>query len=693
MDIVKKLIAFGYFFKEIPPEFHSEDLANSIDKINFDSFSRDVKNKWAKPVLYSVPKSDNFRRIKSIPAPIHQIQLCKLIWENWSNLEDHFGVSTVSMTTPKISETSNRAIESKIPISEKMHIRMNHLHNKKYILQTDISRYFSTIYTHVIPWALHTKDFAKEKIGKNILGNKLDTRIQNMQDGQTFGIPLGPVTSQIISEIIGTAIDKDFKNQMGFEVPGFRYTDDIEYYFDSEDNAKNALSKLHKIVNEYQLELNPAKTKILKAPIEFEAEWQQYFTRFRFRETTLGQKSDINSFFSNAFKHKSEAEEKGILSYALKVVRKEVIHKENWGSFESLLLHSGFSDSNSLPIVLEIIEGYNTKGYDVNIIKIKEFIEELIEINFSQNNHYEVSWALVFAKRLNINLNSNITSLLVQSDNSIICILTMILHSKGLLEGYFDTNKYKSYLTTKELYGSQWLFAYEAYKQGWLKPYTDPDYVLEDPFFKILYENGVSFLRSDVDLLKLKDEVIKKLGAAHIQSDESAANDEQAEEEIVPSDESDVSDEQTGEETVQSDESAANDEQVGEETVQSDESAANDEQAEEETVPSGESDINYEQAEEETIPSDETAANDEQAGEETVPSGESDVNDEQAEEETVPSDETAANDEQENLPNSDDINDIFERSIYSDNEWLITLLSTDIENNNKINFSIIDKEY
>ena len=508
MEQVKKMIAYGYFAKEIPTEFQSEDLANILDDIKFESLSKKVKQRWAKPVVYTIPKSEDFRRTLSIPSPIHQIQLSQLINEKWSELQDHFNLSTVSMTSPELSRKPDVAIESKIPIGEKMHLRIKHLHNKKYILQTDISRFYPTIYTHVIPWALHTKEYAKENIGNNnLLGNIIDKTIQCMQDGQTFGIPIGPTTSQVVSEIIGTAIDRDFKKLMGFDVQGFRYTDDIEYYFESESIARDALFKLHKVVSEYQLELNPLKTKIVKAPIEFEPEWKQYFTRFRFRKSKGGQKSDINSFFSKAFNYKHTSEDNGILKYAIKKVRGEVIHKENWEIFEALLLHTAFSDSNTLPLVLEVIQGYSIKGYDINQLKLKEFVEEMIKINFPQNNHYEVCWSLVFAKRLGISINSDITRMLLTSDNSIICILTMILYSKKLLDGYVDFSKFKSYLNTEGLYGSNWLFVYEAFRQGWLKPYNNPDFVLEDPFFKILYEKGVSFLRPELDILELIDKI------------------------------------------------------------------------------------------------------------------------------------------------------------------------------------------
>ena len=662
MDIVKKLISFGYLPKEIPSEFQSESLANSLDNIKFDSLGKEVKSQWSKSVVFSIPKSEDFRRVISIPAPIHQILLCKLIGENWEELQDHFNLSTVSMTSPVFSEKNNIALESKSHISEKKHIRIKHLHNKKYILQSDISRYYPTIYTHVIPWALHTKEYAKKNIRKNkLLGNKIDMRIQYMQDGQTFGIPIGPITSQIISEIIGSAIDNDFKTLMGCEVQGYRYTDDIEYYFDSEERAKDARSKLNRVVSEYQLELNQEKTKIVKAPIAFEPEWKQYFTRFYFRKTVIGQKNDINLFFSQAFNYKHIYEDKGILTYAIKKIRREVIHKDNWSVFEALLLHTSFSDSNTLPLVLEIIEGYKIKGYDIDISKVKEFVEELIRINFNENNHYEISWALVFAKRLNIRINSDITALILKSDNSIICILTMMLNDKGLLNGNLDFNHYKRYLNTEELWGSNWLFAYESFKQGWLKPYPNPRYVLEDPFFKILFENDVTFLSSDIDIQdlykisrKAAEGVVATKETMIKETDEHAVETSNPESEGETEDIEEISDPRSEEETEEEDKEEMSDSEFEEETEEEDKEEMSDSEFEEETEEDKE-----------------------------------EMSDPESEEET----EEMPESESEGELILDMLLDDIGSSLYKDSEWMFQLLGTDLEKDDKIKSTLVESDY
>ncbi len=689
MSLVKKLIAYGYFSKEIPTEFQSERLADALDNINFDSLTKNVKEKWAKSISITIPKGNDFRRTISIPSPIHQILLCKLIEENWDELNDHFKISTISMTSPVISEKDNVAIESNTNINEKMHIRIKHLHNKKYILKTDISRYYPTIYTHIIPWALHTKEYAKKNIGKNrLLGNKIDKRIQIMQDGQTFGIPIGPITSQVISEIIGSAIDRDFRDLIGGEVHGFRYTDDIEYYFNSEELAKDALYKLQKVVSEYQLELNPTKTEIIKAPVEFEPEWKQYFTRFKFRRTVFGQLNDINAFFSNAFKYKHNFNDTGIIKYAIKKIRGEVIYQNNWSVFEALLLHAAFSDSNALPLVLEVIEGYSIKGYEINKLKLKEFVEELIKINMPQNNHYEVIWALVFAKRLNISLCSNISNLLLTADDSITCILTMILYNKNLLEGHLNFNKFKAYLNVEGLYGSNWLFTYEAYKQGWLKPYSDPTYVLEDPFFKILYENNVSFLRDEIDIqalirLRLEESVTEE--QVNTETEGSEGGEEQ---EDTETEEPEQGEEQEDTETEEPEQGEEQEDTETEEPEQGEEQ----EDTETDEPEQGEEQENTETEEPEQGEEQEDTETDEPEQGEEQENTETEEPEQREEQEEI---ETEGPEQEEELGilEQDLIDELFGDSIYKDNDWMFELLNTDFKKKRKIKSKLDDSDY
>jgi hypothetical protein len=63
------------------------------------------------------------------------------------------------------------------------------------MLSADISRFYASIYTHVIEWAISSKKLAKRQLktkfkGESV-GAQIDSLIQACQSGQTCGIPIG----------------------------------------------------------------------------------------------------------------------------------------------------------------------------------------------------------------------------------------------------------------------------------------------------------------------------------------------------------------------------------------------------------------------------------------------------------------------------------------------------------------------
>lgn len=516
-EIAKKIISTGYFTSEIPNEFKSATLSENMDEIDLtvSKLSKRGLNKWCKLIDFSIPKGENFRRNLSVPHPLHYILLAQLIEEKWGELATHFSKSLFSLTTPQISEFS---IIPKYNMSEMVNRRIRNLVSKKYILQADITRFYPSIYTHAIPWALHTKEIAKaNQTDDSYYGNVIDKLIRNLQDGQTVGIPIGPISSLIIQEIIGTRIDDDFKTSYGCELVGFRYTDDMEYYFATLEEAERALNILNKTLKNYGLDLNYSKTKIVKIPQVLESEWLYFFKKYKFRIIKNNkklaiqtQKTDIKEFFSMVFKYKVQLNEKGIINYAVKVLRNVVIYVENWDMLESLLLQSILVDASIIPTVFETIESHKYKGYPLDYEKIKDFINVLIKDNIELKNDFEVSWALSFAKNLEITIDEDVSKLLLESDNGIINILVMILHTNNLLIGTLDFSYYKSLFTEDALYDNQWLFCYECCMHNWLGKDKKDIHIKDDKFFSQLLDSNVTFINpiySEV-LEKAKDSLI-----------------------------------------------------------------------------------------------------------------------------------------------------------------------------------------
>ncbi len=80
----------------------------------------------------------------------------------------------------------------------------------KHLFTTDVRNCYASIYTHSIPWALHTKQLAHDFKNRNdftLFGNRLDKLFQNANDGCTNGIPIGPAISDLIAEVVLAGVD------------------------------------------------------------------------------------------------------------------------------------------------------------------------------------------------------------------------------------------------------------------------------------------------------------------------------------------------------------------------------------------------------------------------------------------------------------------------------------------------------
>ena len=194
----------------MPPPFNTNSFANLIaSKIT--SLPTDFRSKNIKALAteHNIARVGTLRRKIEIPNPFTQFLLCEEIDKNWPLLQKHTRDSPLSISKPRQVNNSTRAF---FPIYHPKWIppmRTRHRLGAKYLLKTDIRNFYHSIYTHSIPWALHGKQIskAKRKPG-DLIGNRLDLFARNCRDGQTSGIPIGPDTSFLLSEILLSTIDR-----------------------------------------------------------------------------------------------------------------------------------------------------------------------------------------------------------------------------------------------------------------------------------------------------------------------------------------------------------------------------------------------------------------------------------------------------------------------------------------------------
>ena len=219
-----------------------------------------------------------------------------------------------------------------------------------FILKADISRFYPSIYSHSIPWAIHTKPVSKANRTPALIGNILDQLVRNAQDGQTVGIPIGPDTSLLIAEIVLGAVDEKIIAKR--ELKAFRYIDDYEFGFKSYAEAENILGLLQEELNNFELSLNPRKTKILKLPIRIEKKWVSELRAFSFRTTDKSQESDLLRYFDHVFEVVADYPDEDIMKYAIGRLNGIVISEKNWTLFQNLLAQCSLTEPGVLKFVI-----------------------------------------------------------------------------------------------------------------------------------------------------------------------------------------------------------------------------------------------------------------------------------------------------------------------------------------------------
>ena len=491
-DFLKSLVSKGYLPQEIVPWIHSNELAYYLDDIINDISTFTEKKSLCS--RYSIPKGRHHRRVLGIPNPLHYIELCKVIDDNWTSIKRHVASSSMSLTTPSIRGNSLRALSRKFSFSEIAEKLVSSSTSSRYMLKTDISKYYSSIYTHSIAWALHTKEVAKRnKRDMTLYGNLIDNHIQRCQDWQTNGIPIGPDTSLIISEIICVAMDQLVNKGITYK-NAFRYIDDYYLFFDKFSDAERAFSELHKITKEYGLELNSSKTKIIELPEPLEPIWVSELSKLPHSY------KEILSYISKAFNFSKQYPNDEVLKYSLVRLREVKIGNKAWKLIQPYVQNVLIHEPSAIPIASEMLFAAYQSGQKVDKNSIYETISEVIRYHATYGNDFEVCWSLWLCAILDLKIDNSIIKCISSIENQFVALIALDLKNKGLIDGELDLGLWESLMIKEELYGENWILAYEAYIRNWLPSKNGDDYITSDPFFSVLKSKDIHFF--DINAIK-----------------------------------------------------------------------------------------------------------------------------------------------------------------------------------------------
>jgi len=376
-------------------------------------------------------------------------------------------------------------------------------------LRTDIAQFYPSLYTHAIPWALHSRPIAKaQRRDMKLLGNRLDLACRNSQDGQTVGIPIGPDTSLVLAELVLSSIDNALRANLGATPSGFRFVDDYELTFRDIGTAEQCLHQLERLLGHFQLNLNPRKTEIVPLPQAFEAAWAIELTKFQFNDKPNALRNDVLRYFSRAFELARLNADDSVLRFAISRLRGVAPSTSSWGPTQHLLLQSISAEPGTIPYALTELVRHTKAGMTPNKDAIAESLNLSIALGAPLGHGQEVAWALWGLIAFHVPLTRMAATACCDMRDSVVALLALDANSRGLVPTGLDTQTWQQSMHEKDLYGPMWLLAFEAACKGWLSGQTD--FVGRDPCFAYLRARGVSFYRQRQAALVLPPAIVTR---------------------------------------------------------------------------------------------------------------------------------------------------------------------------------------
>lgn len=504
--VLRHLLADGFFPREIPQCFVTRSYGDALTSGDAADIPSELKQpgKLKRPLArHNLARVGQLRRPLAVPHPARYFALCREIANNWERLTYLMKRSQLSVSRPTLSlgEDAERAMNRESSLSDRPKLRARHRRNAGYLVCADVQRFYPSVYTHSIAWAVEGKEVVKENLKKafkdreDLLGDRLDSLSMRMQDNQSVGIPIGPDTSHVLAEVVLSAVDFRFQERVEEPLRGFRAVDDYELAFSSRSDAERALAELQSTLIRYELQLNETKTRVVKLPDALQDSWTSTLRNVR--------AGDLVTLFSRAFELSHQHPDKSVLRYAISIASGSNYKEDSWPVYRDILLQCAASEPGTLRYVTAELARARDDDLGVDEAGVRELCCYLIRMHAPLGHGSEVAWALWLAIVLRVSLPATVLNVVTQLVDPFVPVLALWAAECGLIvEGRLDKARWEKIAAGEGLESSHWLLAYEGATRGWLG--GDPKRkVAEHKVFGWLSEKDVSFFDGSASVLDL----------------------------------------------------------------------------------------------------------------------------------------------------------------------------------------------
>lgn len=494
-ELYEGLLAYGFFAERIPPVFTAIPFFNYCKTAQFSPHWRDY-------VSFRIMRNVKIPRVMGIPNPFNYQRLCLELKNDWEEICKHFHATTDGQEYC-VSRVHIRKRNKQKSIFEMNYkdwsvdgnpetdllIRCNDA--SRVLVCADISTCFPSIYTHSLPWALVGKNVAKLNTKLSEWYNRIDRCCSDMRNGETHGILIGPHASNLLAEIILTAVDRELYDK------GHRFLrniDDYACYAASYEQAQSFLNDLEEALSKFDLLLNHKKTRVLELPIEIEKHWKNKLLDL----PTIGKfgvvdYTQINKYIDVMLELARESGDDAIIKYAIKKLMGERLSNNAKEIASKRFMHMAILKS----YMLHFMDEFVFEMCDMTVNQIKLFSDAVYREAKKMNNYEGLCYSLYYAIKYNFELEAfkldyvAEQEYVIKTKDCVLLTITWVYFMK--INNWNRTATQVKPLNNEAMALKKtdmeryWLFCYEALKHGSLA---------DD--WRNMKQAGISFIRQDL---------------------------------------------------------------------------------------------------------------------------------------------------------------------------------------------------
>ncbi|MDU8928225.1 RNA-directed DNA polymerase [Alisedimentitalea sp. MJ-SS2] len=492
--IFQRLLERGFYPRELPPTFRTDKfgalLASKPEYLKpQDDFSGET-------IFLDGATFQGNHRTFGIINPINYAMLSEFLAGNWKKIEKVMAVSQFSafkISFPDNLIVGGRAFQ-KSSFSGKLKKQAYLSSAYPSVVHLDINRFYGSIYSHSIPWAVLGKSKALKRHKKKTLEKhwsaQLDRLVRACNRNQTIGIPIGPDTSRVVSEILLSRIDCELKkNGPGLQKRQvFHNIDDYEIGVENTTEAERVIARFEKEIRKFELRSHDGKTQIASGELPENLRWEPKFSLLK----DLEDAEFLNGFFALLASEREAYPGSNVVGYGLSRFAKKIA---SCADKELALRHLQtllYSSPRFVSWVAPLIVGL--KGGDDLDRAQKRMLRWGVEECSRRHDTVSLLWFLYLYIHFDLKLSKAHKNLCFEVESVLVDLVLAHADHNGLVKGGLSEVSVR--YSNSTLSSSEWLFLYETEKRGWKaaaknKKIGQPG----DPrkFFKLMNKNDVHF--------------------------------------------------------------------------------------------------------------------------------------------------------------------------------------------------------